>query len=255
MVVQAVVGESLSDDCYPDDGLWRLPVRRRGRGSFDTTAFDYTLSGDVADFWLLVVDPACAPTTDPRCASRDRIRVRGFGTAARLPNNRWPSWFDPTPIELEPEPDRPFPQSLRLMAPATSLSSRFQAQPRTPLASSSKTVITASFSPGIAPTPKTCCCEARSTASAPTRRLNASHTSESATTSPRGRPSTSSPTTPAPAFDFSDAQRHRPSRNGDGEFGARSVAYGPAINRCQPDTRGERTLGVRAPSRWRSALR
>ena len=32
-------------------------------GSFDTTAFDYTLSGDVADFWLLAVDPSCAPAT------------------------------------------------------------------------------------------------------------------------------------------------------------------------------------------------
>jgi hypothetical protein len=35
-------------------------------GAFDTTAFDYTQSGDVADFWMLTVEPACAPATAPR---------------------------------------------------------------------------------------------------------------------------------------------------------------------------------------------
>ena len=37
-----------------------------------------------------------------------RGRLRGY------PSNRLPSWFDPTTIELEPEPVGPFPQSLRL---------------------------------------------------------------------------------------------------------------------------------------------
>jgi glyoxylase-like metal-dependent hydrolase (beta-lactamase superfamily II) len=41
-------------------------------------------------------------------ASGRRGRLRGY------PNNRWPAWFDPTPVELEPEPYGPFPQSLRL---------------------------------------------------------------------------------------------------------------------------------------------
>ena len=35
-------------------------------------------------------------------------RVRGY------PNARWPAWFDPTPLELMPEPLGPFPESLRL---------------------------------------------------------------------------------------------------------------------------------------------
>jgi N-acyl homoserine lactone hydrolase len=39
-----------------------------------------------------------------------RGRVRGY------PSNRWPSWFDPTPLELEPTPLAQFPQSLRLTA-------------------------------------------------------------------------------------------------------------------------------------------
>jgi glyoxylase-like metal-dependent hydrolase (beta-lactamase superfamily II) len=34
--------------------------------------------------------------------------VRGY------PNARWPAWFDPTPLDLEPEPFGPFPESLRL---------------------------------------------------------------------------------------------------------------------------------------------
>jgi N-acyl homoserine lactone hydrolase len=37
-----------------------------------------------------------------------RGRVRGY------PSNRWPSWFDPTPLKLEPRPLAQFPQSLRL---------------------------------------------------------------------------------------------------------------------------------------------
>jgi hypothetical protein len=32
-------------------------------GTITTTALDYTASGDVPDYWLLVVDPLCAPAT------------------------------------------------------------------------------------------------------------------------------------------------------------------------------------------------
>jgi len=37
-----------------------------------------------------------------------RGRLRGY------PNEQWPAWFDPTLLELEPEPFASFPQSLRL---------------------------------------------------------------------------------------------------------------------------------------------
>jgi glyoxylase-like metal-dependent hydrolase (beta-lactamase superfamily II) len=37
-----------------------------------------------------------------------RGRVRGY------PNRRWPAWFHPTLVDLQPEPFGPFPQSLRL---------------------------------------------------------------------------------------------------------------------------------------------
>ncbi len=37
-----------------------------------------------------------------------------LGLLRGYPNNRWPGWFDPTPIDLEPVPYGPFPQSLRL---------------------------------------------------------------------------------------------------------------------------------------------
>jgi len=36
-------------------------------------------------------------------------RLRGY-----VANKHWPAWFSPIPIELEPEPFGPFPQSLRL---------------------------------------------------------------------------------------------------------------------------------------------
>src|SRR4029077_4317 len=39
-------------------------------------------------------------------ASGRRGLLRGY------PNNRWPTWFDPTPFRLEPAPYGPFPQSL-----------------------------------------------------------------------------------------------------------------------------------------------
>jgi N-acyl homoserine lactone hydrolase len=38
-----------------------------------------------------------------------RGRVRGY-----VANKQWPTWFNPTLVELEPEPLGPFPQSLRL---------------------------------------------------------------------------------------------------------------------------------------------
>jgi N-acyl homoserine lactone hydrolase len=38
-----------------------------------------------------------------------RGRLRGY-----VANKHWPAWFDPTLVELEPEPFGPFPQSLRL---------------------------------------------------------------------------------------------------------------------------------------------
>ena len=52
---------------------------------------------------------------DPRRARGDRIRHRApQGQLRGYPNTRWPAWFDPTPLDLEPEPLGPFPQSLRL---------------------------------------------------------------------------------------------------------------------------------------------
>jgi glyoxylase-like metal-dependent hydrolase (beta-lactamase superfamily II) len=36
-------------------------------------------------------------------------RLRGY-----VANKHWPAWFEPTLLELEPEPFGPFPQSLRL---------------------------------------------------------------------------------------------------------------------------------------------
>jgi N-acyl homoserine lactone hydrolase len=38
-----------------------------------------------------------------------RGRVRGY-----VANEHWPTWFEPTVLELEPEPFGPFPESLRL---------------------------------------------------------------------------------------------------------------------------------------------
>jgi N-acyl homoserine lactone hydrolase len=36
------------------------------------------------------------------------------GRLNAYPNNRWPAWFDPTVVDLPPEPFGPFPASLRL---------------------------------------------------------------------------------------------------------------------------------------------
>jgi N-acyl homoserine lactone hydrolase len=42
-------------------------------------------------------------------ASGLRGRLRGY-----VANERWPTWFDPTPLDLEDDPFGPFPRSLRL---------------------------------------------------------------------------------------------------------------------------------------------
>jgi glyoxylase-like metal-dependent hydrolase (beta-lactamase superfamily II) len=47
---------------------------------------------------------------DVEIASGRRGRLRGY------PNRRWPRWFDPTVLDLEPEPFGPFPRSRRLTA-------------------------------------------------------------------------------------------------------------------------------------------
>jgi glyoxylase-like metal-dependent hydrolase (beta-lactamase superfamily II) len=46
--------------------------------------------------------------TELEYATGAKGRLRGY------PSNRWPSWFDPTTIELQPTPIGPFPHSLRL---------------------------------------------------------------------------------------------------------------------------------------------
>ena len=48
--------------------------------------------------------------TELRYAGGLRGRLRGY------PNDRWPAWFDPTPLDLPPDPFGPFPASLRLTA-------------------------------------------------------------------------------------------------------------------------------------------
>jgi glyoxylase-like metal-dependent hydrolase (beta-lactamase superfamily II) len=47
--------------------------------------------------------------TELEFASGLRGRVRGY-----VANKHWPAWFNPTVLELEPEPLGPFPQSLQL---------------------------------------------------------------------------------------------------------------------------------------------
>jgi glyoxylase-like metal-dependent hydrolase (beta-lactamase superfamily II) len=47
--------------------------------------------------------------TELEFASGLRGRLRGY-----VANKHWPTWFDPTVLELKPEPLGPFPQSLRL---------------------------------------------------------------------------------------------------------------------------------------------
>jgi len=47
--------------------------------------------------------------TELEFASGMRGRMRGY-----VANTHWPAWFDPTLVELEPEPFASFPQSLRL---------------------------------------------------------------------------------------------------------------------------------------------
>jgi hypothetical protein len=52
------------------------------------------------------VDPGKSAATN----RPTRARLRGY------PSNRWPRWFNPTPLDLQPTPLAPFPQSLRLTA-------------------------------------------------------------------------------------------------------------------------------------------
>lgn len=55
------------------------------------------------------------PDTEILVTSADLDHARGFrGRLRGYPSNRWPSWFDPTLLELQPTPLGPFPQSLRL---------------------------------------------------------------------------------------------------------------------------------------------
>jgi hypothetical protein len=49
-----------------------------------------------------------SPRAEIAYASGLRGQLRGY------PNTRWPAWFELTPLDLEPEPFGPFPQSLRL---------------------------------------------------------------------------------------------------------------------------------------------
>ena len=55
------------------------------------------------------------PDTEILAARAEIAYASGLrGLLRGYPNNRWPSWFDPTPLDLESEPYGPFPQSLRL---------------------------------------------------------------------------------------------------------------------------------------------
>jgi N-acyl homoserine lactone hydrolase len=57
------------------------------------------------------------PDTDILVTRREVDYAAGLrGRARGYPSNRWPSWFDPTPLELEPTPLAQFPHSLRLTA-------------------------------------------------------------------------------------------------------------------------------------------
>ena len=94
------------------------PNRRSGRSS-SSSAFDQTMSAELV-MTHLHTDHAGGlhhfPGTEILVAPAELdLRERTPGTAcAAIPNNRWPAWFDPTPLSLESEPYGPFPQSLRL---------------------------------------------------------------------------------------------------------------------------------------------
>jgi N-acyl homoserine lactone hydrolase len=55
------------------------------------------------------------PDTEILAARAEISYAAGFrGQLRGYPNSRWPGWFDPTPVDLDPEPYGPFPQSRRL---------------------------------------------------------------------------------------------------------------------------------------------
>jgi glyoxylase-like metal-dependent hydrolase (beta-lactamase superfamily II) len=55
------------------------------------------------------------PDTEIFATRADLAHARGLqGRLRGYPNNRWPGWFDPTPLDLEPTPLGPFSHSLRL---------------------------------------------------------------------------------------------------------------------------------------------
>ena len=55
------------------------------------------------------------PDTEILAARAEIAYATGLqGQLRGYPNKRWPAWFDPTPVDLEPEPFGGFPQSLRL---------------------------------------------------------------------------------------------------------------------------------------------
>jgi N-acyl homoserine lactone hydrolase len=57
------------------------------------------------------------PGTEILAAREDIAYASGrLGRLRGYPNDRWPSWFDPTPLDLTPTPYGPFPQSLELTA-------------------------------------------------------------------------------------------------------------------------------------------
>ena len=55
------------------------------------------------------------PDTEILAARAEIAYAAGLqGQLRGYPNTRWPAWFDPTPVDLKPEPFGGFPQSLRL---------------------------------------------------------------------------------------------------------------------------------------------
>jgi glyoxylase-like metal-dependent hydrolase (beta-lactamase superfamily II) len=55
------------------------------------------------------------PDTEIVAARAEITYATGLqGQLRGYPNTRWPAWFDPTPVDLEPKPFGGFPQSLRI---------------------------------------------------------------------------------------------------------------------------------------------
>ena len=141
------------------------------------------------------------PDTEVLAARAEIAYATGLrGQLRGYPNTRWPAWFDPTPVDLEPEPFGGFPQSLRLTKAGdvtlVPVPGHSPGQLGVLVEDRDHTV----FLAGEVPTRRICCSVERSTALAPTRMRNASRTSESAPTPVRNPPSTWSRTTPTPPF-------------------------------------------------------